>query len=395
MDNTSDADKPVSTAQAAAIAEVQSAVDAHEADAANPHGVTKTQVGLGNVNNTSDADKPVSTAQAAAIAEAKLAGQIWLTAVDTKDDLPDPASLSPDVNYLCRVINDTETPANNGVWQLVAGVEEWTYFSDNLDFVDETELAAALSGKVDKFTGVTGCDWIYAKRADGTQGYQKLWTEPEVNSIPSRDDDGVLYALPGDADKAVVVKEQLTAAVGQEAADRDEAIAEAVETTLTDGAASSALPPVTKTAFSSLLQGIRNNLKWVWENILTKTAANTWAAVPYTAAANFTKLGFSVKYNAALNIMRIRFDADVVTTFTIGMTLLTLTLPKSVSKTQRGMFGADMYTGTTQVGRMALSANVVSGGALTVFPRITTQASGAVPSLDNCRLYGDVWVYLE
>lgn len=35
---------------------------AHEADHANPHEVTKAQVGLGNVDNTSDADKPVSTA---------------------------------------------------------------------------------------------------------------------------------------------------------------------------------------------------------------------------------------------------------------------------------------------------------------------------------------------
>ena len=33
----------------------------------NPHGVTAAQVGLGNVDNTSDADKPVSTAQQAAL----------------------------------------------------------------------------------------------------------------------------------------------------------------------------------------------------------------------------------------------------------------------------------------------------------------------------------------
>lgn len=32
----------------------------------NPHSVTKAQVGLGNVDNTSDVNKPVSTAQAAA-----------------------------------------------------------------------------------------------------------------------------------------------------------------------------------------------------------------------------------------------------------------------------------------------------------------------------------------
>ena len=37
----------------------------------NPHGVTKEQVGLGNVDNTSDADKPVSTAQSQAISQAE------------------------------------------------------------------------------------------------------------------------------------------------------------------------------------------------------------------------------------------------------------------------------------------------------------------------------------
>ena len=35
---------------------------AHKASTTNPHGVTKAQVGLGNVDNTSDANKPVSTA---------------------------------------------------------------------------------------------------------------------------------------------------------------------------------------------------------------------------------------------------------------------------------------------------------------------------------------------
>ena len=35
----------------------------HISNKSNPHGVTKAQVGLGNVDNTSDANKPVSTAQ--------------------------------------------------------------------------------------------------------------------------------------------------------------------------------------------------------------------------------------------------------------------------------------------------------------------------------------------
>lgn len=60
--------------RAQADTNVNAKVDSHIANKSNPHGVTKAQVGLGNVNNTSDTDKPVSTAQATAIADAKAAG---------------------------------------------------------------------------------------------------------------------------------------------------------------------------------------------------------------------------------------------------------------------------------------------------------------------------------
>ena len=65
-------DEAVTRAQADTT--VNAKVDSHIGNKSNPHGVTKAQVGLGNVNNTSDADKPVSTAQATAIADAKAAG---------------------------------------------------------------------------------------------------------------------------------------------------------------------------------------------------------------------------------------------------------------------------------------------------------------------------------
>ena len=42
-------------------------IDTHIANTSNPHGVTKTQVGLSNVDNTSDANKPISTAQQTAL----------------------------------------------------------------------------------------------------------------------------------------------------------------------------------------------------------------------------------------------------------------------------------------------------------------------------------------
>ena len=71
-DNTSDINKPVSTAQATSIADAkkagtdaQNAINAHKEDANNPHKVTKAQVGLSNCDNTSDKDKPISTAQSA------------------------------------------------------------------------------------------------------------------------------------------------------------------------------------------------------------------------------------------------------------------------------------------------------------------------------------------
>lgn len=47
----------------------QAELDAHTTNTANPHSVTASQVGLGNVDNTSDADKPISTATQAALDE--------------------------------------------------------------------------------------------------------------------------------------------------------------------------------------------------------------------------------------------------------------------------------------------------------------------------------------
>lgn len=59
VDNTSDANKPVSTAQAAADAAVASAaaaaLAAHTGNTSNPHATTAAQVGLGNVENKSSA----------------------------------------------------------------------------------------------------------------------------------------------------------------------------------------------------------------------------------------------------------------------------------------------------------------------------------------------------
>jgi len=57
VDNTSDANKPISTATQTAL----------NGKAASSHTHTPAEVGLGNVNNTSDAAKPISTATQTAL----------------------------------------------------------------------------------------------------------------------------------------------------------------------------------------------------------------------------------------------------------------------------------------------------------------------------------------
>lgn len=62
---------------------IKGSLDAHIGNKSNPHNVTKAQVGLGNVQNLTPADMPVSTAQAAAIADAKAAGTKAQTDLNT------------------------------------------------------------------------------------------------------------------------------------------------------------------------------------------------------------------------------------------------------------------------------------------------------------------------
>ena len=62
---------------------IKESLDAHIGNKSNPHNVTKAQIGLGNVQNLAPADMPVSTAQAASIADAKAAGTKAQTDLNT------------------------------------------------------------------------------------------------------------------------------------------------------------------------------------------------------------------------------------------------------------------------------------------------------------------------
>ena len=100
-----------------AAALVQLNLDNHIADLTNPHQVTKAQIGLGDVDNTSDADKPVSTAQQAALdtkVESVQAGtNVTVDATDPKN---------PIVNA------ETYTGANNGNGAIIYAGQVGTEF---------------------------------------------------------------------------------------------------------------------------------------------------------------------------------------------------------------------------------------------------------------------------
>lgn len=75
VDNTADSAKPISTAQATAIADAkkagtdaQSSINSHTGNKSNPHGVTKSQVGLSNVPNVSTNDQTPTYSQASTLA---------------------------------------------------------------------------------------------------------------------------------------------------------------------------------------------------------------------------------------------------------------------------------------------------------------------------------------
>ena len=77
-----------------------------------PTGIIKSDVGLGNVDNTSDANKPVSTAQAAAIATAKTQAEAYADAAVSILTNASPEALNT-LNELAAALGDDENFASN------------------------------------------------------------------------------------------------------------------------------------------------------------------------------------------------------------------------------------------------------------------------------------------
>ena len=122
------------TGQANTITEEISALDteakkindsltSHKSDKANPHGVTKVQIGLGSVDNTADMDKPVSKAQTAA--DKKVADDAAKNLKAHTDKVDNPHNVTKEQIGLSNVTNDAQVKrAEMGVAGGVATLDE-------------------------------------------------------------------------------------------------------------------------------------------------------------------------------------------------------------------------------------------------------------------------------
>lgn len=118
----------------------ESVVTAHTENTSNPHNVTKIQVGLGNVDNTSDSDKPVSTATQ--------------TALNLKANLASPTFTgTPEAPTASVGTNSTQVATTAFV---SAEIANDTYSKSQIDTalglkVDDTEIASVNLLRADKY----------------------------------------------------------------------------------------------------------------------------------------------------------------------------------------------------------------------------------------------------
>ena len=165
VDDTSDVNKPVSTAQ-------QTALDL-KANSATPtftgivSGITKSMVGLGNVDNTSDANKPVSTAQQTALdlkansATPTFTGMVtapYLTVSGVQIDASGPA----DTNVL--KYNASLNKYVPGVASTVAALDDLT----------DVIITSATPNQVLKYDGTNWVNAISPSSVEGTTHFATI-----------------------------------------------------------------------------------------------------------------------------------------------------------------------------------------------------------------------------
>lgn len=149
VDNTSDMSKPVSTAQQAAIDEAKQVATDHIANKENPHEVTKEQVGLGNVTNDAQVKRSeMGVANGVAtldengkIPSTQLNGQLasvqGVDQVVTSSTLPETGELA--LEYMVWCTDDKKFREWNGSeWEVINPKDDTIYNFRNSDDTGST-----------------------------------------------------------------------------------------------------------------------------------------------------------------------------------------------------------------------------------------------------------------
>ena len=172
VDNTSDANKPVSTTQAAAIKTVQDDVTSHKNNTSNPHSVTKAQVGLGNVDNTSDLAKPISTATQAAL------DSINSQLLQSKYNLAygvewDTTVASPVLTRIGNSLLHKQLPIQSGLRGCVCKGSQIVYFLDANDWSKKADGTASVLDGTDGTVRVYVPEFWGKSEIDGNK--RRVW----------------------------------------------------------------------------------------------------------------------------------------------------------------------------------------------------------------------------
>lgn len=172
VDNTSDANKPVSTAQAAAIKTVQDDVTSHKNNTSNPHSVTKAQVGLGNVDNTSDLAKPISTATQAALDS--LNSQLLPSKYNLAYGVEwDTTVASPVLTRIGNSLLHKQLPIQSGLRGCVCKGSQIVYFLDANDWSKKADGTASVLDGTDGTVRVYVPEFWGKSEIDGNK--RRVW----------------------------------------------------------------------------------------------------------------------------------------------------------------------------------------------------------------------------
>jgi hypothetical protein len=220
VDNTSDLNKPVSTATTTALA--LKAPLASPTFTGTVSGITKAMVGLGDVDNTSDAAKPVSTAQQTALdAKAPIASptftgtvsgitkaMVGLGSVDNTSDAAKPVSTATQsaLDAKAPLASPTFTGTVAGITATMVGLGNVNNTADSakpVSTAQQTALDLKANLASPTFTGVP----VAPTAAAGTNTTQVATTafvlansvqQTTVNTVTGRvqDSDGNLRSIP-------------------------------------------------------------------------------------------------------------------------------------------------------------------------------------------------------